>query len=1394
VYETADPKLPFYFPDGAVLDAFMFGSPQRTDAIPEMLALGFQLTQAVQFYSATRNPYETPTPSIMHHVLTCTHYDQPLYMNKLYIQSTHSRLLKLTTLYRTIFKFPAPAMFASAHGLQPGQFLHVGIFMDVRRHGPNRGPKFRTEPRTVGMQYPLLEDIQQQCQSDFLETAINILTYERSALYGIDSAASKLLDRINNQNYELVDNLSLPAPDAASLAVMTYNVSWESLECRKSATSCCPEPGVNECTTSIAHTIATVLKDGAVDFVAMQEIRPDREMQWPTLAREIGTIFGEGANFLDTQYSPLFATPDQTSGIMLLYNRQRFAVMREVVGDFLRPSPDLWAAIKDQLTLSPIEQEALEFDARLQEHPLSDASGRPYQIVLFRGMWYPVIVVNVHMPHKKEMRKVNIPYAPHTADLWTARFEEIMTATVRIQLERSMADALADSNVSIVICGDFNRDPAPFINRFVGRQRNVAGPQDVITTCCVTPDRTARGDTTYELAFDHIYSSFGRTTMYKALKQHLTIPASDHLPVVARFVRMDRGAEETAGAEIEEFIFQGEMDDEAADEMDEDFLEKLFVLQPMLRPILTVPIFREMFCNVMFPAVVFSQPGFELDLSIENLSSIFLSLASALIDTKIPGAFLNKNRSRLSLFPTWKRMVALGLDSTERYMLLPPALRERLDSLPKYGVIPRFYRIMQSSSGSVNYYLRFLPHNYDIVDARGAVGVLDTRPGSAKRVSKYLQLVLDPNIPHMTGVLSGDDIDWVLADDSYPGILPHTVPEFVLTNLTQRFVHIFFHYLFKTRPWITITLYRGLQATPAFPMPKVGELIREDGIMYTTFNQRHAETYLARENKAGSGTTPYLLKFTNARVPCTVNYGDLFIFNNDYAEYELILPPGTVISVDSKEYPFGGPYPVFECTLLNLDAAWVNQPYAPLADLDRGRLLYKDNDQTLGRLAQDESAKGAFLKMDALFEELVGFVGKHRPIVNECTSFIESLGTHWTTQLPGGYSIPLTTGHSTHAHMDLVSVIRGSTATTATTATTGSTGSTATTGSTELRSPYPASILIPPEKPFVPVTRLQKRQVQTLVHLPAVEQRARAVRGRLAARRKLPDDDAPLTPAKKMQPIRDFLISNLEFQIAAGEEVTDGRRTGIVESVTPHHTETIGADSVKPLDDYQLGMSVGSVVKWTDGRKGEVVEVLEDAESGYMVEFPEQAVVQFVDAMGRAGDRETLSTSQLRRAQLPLTRQDFLVLIRFPKVGMDAASWKLVNDAARWNALYTTHRNIVRSEIIGDGVVVMGILVVQGFVTRNDMVRAILEAFPMPADLITDANLGLGVTGFVRRDPSQPTSEEKEILMRNHSATYESRPMVITQEPQYYQQWQEFNTRTRQRRYKWIVSGLKKKD
>ena len=86
------------------------------------------------------------------------------------------------------------------------------------------------------------------------------------------------------------------------------------------------------------------------------------------------------------------------------------------------------------------------------------------------------------------------------------------------------------------------------------------------------------------------------------------------------------------------------------------------------------------------------------------------------------------------------------------------------------------------------------------------------------------------------------------------------------------------------------------------------------------------------------------------------------------------------------------------------------------------------------------------------------------------------------------------------------------------------------------------------------------------------------------------------------------------------------------------------------------------------------------------------------------------------------------------------------------------------------------------------------KAFPMPANLITDANLGLGVTGFVRRDPSQPTSDEKEILQRNHSATYTSRPMVITQEPQFYNKWQEFNTRVSQRRYRWIVSGLKKRD
>lgn len=1324
----------FYFPDGAVLDAFLFdaiGGPGTR--IQEMfhnntLALGFQLTQTVQFYSATVNPYDDPDrASVMYHMLTCTHANHPLYMNKLQIQATDSQLTKLTSLYRHIFTIAAPGQFASAHGLGD-QPLHVGIFVDVTRK-----QDFRTRPLTVGMQYPLLEDMHQECQSSFLETAINTLVYEREHLSRIESESTTLLDLIEEQNYVLADHLSLPPPNLNSLAVMTYNVSWESLECTEAAKTCCPEMGVNECTTSIADTIASVL--GAVDFVAMQEIRPDRDMQWPALALEIRKRLAD-PSILDTHYDPVFATPDDTSGIMLLYNRQRFVMRAQVVGDFLRPPPDLWGAIKDRLgaTFSPLEREALEFDdAQLpQLPPLSETSGRPYQIVFFDGS-YPVIVVNVHMPHKKEMRKVRIPNPPYVADLWNVHFEEIMTATIRIQLERKMADAYGDPRVSIVICGDFNRDPAPFINRFVGDRKPLAGPKDVVMTCCIPPDHIGSGASTYDRAFDHIYTTFGNTAFYKAVQQNAQIPASDHLPVVARFDRGEAETREAAGAEVdaavEHFIFQGRGKG-GSEPVEEDDLESLFVLQPMLRPILTVPIFREVFCNIMFPAMIPRHPDFKVHLSMNNLTYLFLCLSSALVDTKIPGAFLNKPSDE-SLFQKWKRMAALGLDSCDKYLRVSnPALRARLDSLPKYGVVPRFYRLMQSSSGSVNYYLRFLPHNYDVVDTRGAVGVLDTRSSSAKRVSKYLQIVLDPKLPHMTGVLSGEDIDLLLADDSYPGILPYTAPEFVMTNLTQRFVHIFFHYLFKTRPWITLTLYRGLQATPALPMPKVGELIREDGIMYTTFNNKHANMYLTRKNKAGSNTTPYLLRFADAHVPCTVNYGDLLVFNNDYTEFELVLPPGTVISINSMtEVAVDGTdkkLAVFDCTFVDLESAWVNQPYAPLADDTRGRLLYKDNDMTLERIAQEPKTKEAFSKMDALFEQLVGSAGI-RSAINQCTEFIESLGTQWTTRLPNGYNIPITgpnVTHHHHAHMDLVSVTQ-------------STNTPRTASEDEM---FPASILINPRQAYMPLAKLRKRQVQTLVRLPSVEQKARAVRRRQRLASEAGEGTVSAAKTLRVRQIDEFLTP-----LRAGQEVTDLRRTGIVESLSP------------------------------DG-----------------------AVVQFVDPMGRLGDKETVPVRLLRIVHGSVSRQSFLIMFRFPKDSMDAASWELVKDRERWNALYTSHPNIVRAEIIGHPHMVMGILVIHGFVTRNEMVRTILDTFhmnlinPQPNPyMITDANLGLGVTGFTTRDPSRPTFEELKILSAQHSAAYTSRPMIITQDPKYYERWQDLKALITARRYIWILSGVK---
>lgn len=1412
----------FYFPDGFIHDAFVMKGKVGRDKAMELrqeafiaqkedmaLTAGFQITQTVQFYSATRNPYvDIRNADIMQHTLTCSGHSHPVYMNKLQIKHTHADLLKLKSLYRDILQINKPREFAEAHGLGMAYSpLYVGVFVDVRE-------RKHAKEFTVGLQYPLLESIQAQCQSLFVEDAVNLLITKHNRRAESEDNGIRLLTAKETSNYADVAELELSPLAPNLMSVLSYNVSWQSLECVAPASSCCTTPGTNECTPYIGMLIAEGMKGELLDFVAMQEIRPDREKQWPALALQIDRY---APGFQD-KYEPLFATPEGTAGIMLLYHRVRYIPRHQVVGDFLRPSDQMWAAIKARVPWTDVERQAIDFDAQTRPtNALSDVSGRPYQIVFFEGL-HPLIFINVHMPHRSEMRKVKVPYPPHTADLWNVRFEEIMTATIRIELEK-LGNRYGDQGVDIVMCGDFNRDPATFINGFADERirGKLTGPRDAIRTCCVQPDDPPGKK--YKYAFDHVYTTFGPTMYYKAMyptkpdDPNKRITCSDHLPVIAQFRKKEFDEEtnesrmirdvptepkDMGPAEFDEiemmsqqldFIGMLDEEDEAQEGHDEDEVdwEDRFVMQPMLRPILTTPILREVFCNAMFGAIISRPQGMELDIANENhLVYLFLSLAGALVDTKVPGAFLN-TKAPDSLFSTWHRIVACGLNSMDRYRKTTSMLRARLDSLPKYGIIPRFYRIMQNSSGSVNYYLRFLPRSYDVRDLRGAVGVLDTRPGNAKRVTKYMQIILDQNIPHFTGVLVGEDIDTLIADDTYGGIIPETTPEYVLTNMVQRFVHVFFNYLFKTRPWINITLYRGVNANETFPIPKVGEHIREDGIMYATFNFNHVDMYLTRENKMGSNATPYLLQFTNAHIPCTLNYGDLLLYDNPYyQEFEIILPPGTTYSVDSQgevKHNDGNVYPVLYCTLLNIDSGWVTQPYAPMADKERGKQLYLDNDRVLQHIASDATLIRAFARIDRTHKNLVGFVNENRAVVKQCTAFIESLGSKFTQPQGTRGELLLTDKAGNHyAHTDLVNVTKVA----------GEPFIIRPTNASELS---PAYTFIYPEQPFMPLTKMQVRRMQRVVRVPGVEAKAREVRRRQREVEEGVDGEDAARRARKVtvdRKIQEF--AEPTYAIKSGQKVTDGRRTGVVRFIEPRSIQR-GVDMA--MFTSGEGVQVGTEVTAKGGRKATVLGIDETAET-YDIEFSAMAFVQFTDPLGQTGDNDMLRLSELRPVTDKIASQSFIVMLRFPIESMDEESWSRINDKAGWLKFVSRHPNIAIYEVVADEREVASILTIKGFVTRNEMVKSIVDAFPITLvdspHIITDANLGLGKRGFSLGNPSNPTLEELQHLFKKHGATWRLLPMVITQEMRDLYRWSQFHEKVNTRRYTWEIIGKKKRE
>jgi exonuclease III len=264
--------------------------------------------------------------------------------------------------------------------------------------------------------------------------------------------------------------------------VMTYNVSWEALEGKQSAsadmTHC--RNADNKCTENI---VAIIAQNKPADFILLQEIRLDNDNQAKPFMEKMQELGLSNMRGIGT-------TVGKYAGIITMYDEEKYKVINVVEGDFISP-----------------------------EYARGPLYGRPYLIVVFQRLVDDRIfmVINLHGPQVWEV---------------TPNKTEVVINTIRSEI-----DKIGAKNAIIIIGGDFNIDMGRSSTQQTYRQMLDGGlngfePED---TCC--DDGNAGGYTAG--SFDHIAVSRPNTITYEKSPSYAQYwlrgkpMMSDHLPRVA---------------------------------------------------------------------------------------------------------------------------------------------------------------------------------------------------------------------------------------------------------------------------------------------------------------------------------------------------------------------------------------------------------------------------------------------------------------------------------------------------------------------------------------------------------------------------------------------------------------------------------------------------------------------------------------------------------------------------------------------------------------------------------------------------------------------------------------------------------------------------------------------
>ena len=309
----------------------------------------------------------------------------------------------------------------------------------------------------------------------------------------------------------------------SEIRVLSYNVSWESLEPKPNwnidkniyaadkkgdgriglGYMCWKQPGVEVCRNNIFNVLAKGIRGRPYDLIGMQEYVP------VALDDRIATQLPNMQLVKESVLLKFSDTFSKMIDIASMFNKKRFKLLQTIKGEFL------------------IRKE----DWNTKEVSWNRPDGRPYLILLLREINTEnyIIFINAHMPQTRNIQNQK-DQSP----------QQIISNTINLSLEQIDTEILQQARIILATdsndCGKFcEKYPLyTFINQLSMVERGLHMGKDLRKTCCSS--KLLKNGLQLQKPPMHRYGDVildSQSANYQYLYPNFREPSSDHLPIAA---------------------------------------------------------------------------------------------------------------------------------------------------------------------------------------------------------------------------------------------------------------------------------------------------------------------------------------------------------------------------------------------------------------------------------------------------------------------------------------------------------------------------------------------------------------------------------------------------------------------------------------------------------------------------------------------------------------------------------------------------------------------------------------------------------------------------------------------------------------------------------------------